>query len=96
MSILFLKLTDLFSILFKCYTYFYCQFVFIYIIVIFLIFDYISFSNAYIITSYAVAISAISREKSRNFKMYKKELPHNGLSTRIQSSTNSSPYSSFA
>ena len=56
-------------------------------------FVYISFSNVYIITSYAVAIS---REKARNFQMYKKELPRNGLSTRIQSSTNSSPYSSFA
>ena len=66
---------------------------FIYIIVIFLIFVYISFSNVCIIASYVLAIS---REKARNFKMYKKELPRNGLSTRIQSSTNSSPHSSFA
>ena len=38
-------------------------------------------------------VIAISKEKTRNFKMYKKELPRNGLVTRIQSSTNSSPYS---
>ena len=59
----------------------------------FLISGCISFSNVRIIASYTIAIS---KEKARGVKIHKKELTFNGLSTRIQSSTNSSPYSSFA